>query len=69
MLLRIAVAIAMTLFCAWQGFGAVSVPTETGRHYLPIVYLFVPVLLWSGLNPMGLVTWPIATILLILRGH
>lgn len=69
MLLRVAIAIGITLFCVWQGFVAGSVPTDAGRYYFPILYLLVPVLLWGGLNPKGMFTWPVASVLLLYRGH
>ena len=69
MVLRVLVAMVITAFCLWKGLGAASVPTETGRYYLPIIYLVVPVLLWIGLKPRGLITWPVATVLLLIRGH
>ncbi len=68
-LLRIVLAIGMTVFCVWQAFAAASVPTEAGRYYVPILYVLVPVLLWGGLNPTGMLTWPIASVLLLFRGH
>jgi hypothetical protein len=69
MILRVLVALSMTAFCAWEGFAAASVPSASGRNYLPVIYIAVPILLWSGLNPRGLITWPLATVLLLLRGH
>ncbi len=69
MILRIMIALAMTAFCAWQGLEVSSVPTEAGRNYFPFIYFTVPFLLWGGLNPMGMITWPLATILLLVQGH
>jgi hypothetical protein len=69
MILRLIVCISMCLFSIWQGFVAASVPTETGSHYFPGEYIFVVVLLASGLNKFGLMTWPIATVILLLKGH
>jgi len=69
MFVRIAVAIAMTAFCLWQGLVSASMPSDAGRHYFPFLYVAVPLLLWSGLNRRGLLTWPLATVLLLLRGH
>ena len=68
-LLRIVIAIGMTVFCVWQAVVAASVPTEAGRHYVPILYFLVPVLLWGGLNRSGMLTWPMATVLLLVRAH
>ena len=67
--LRILIALGMTAFCIWQGFAATSMPTESGRHYLPVVYIAIPILLWSGLSRIGLITWPLATVFLLWRGH
>ncbi len=69
MLLRIVVAIGMTAYCIIEGAAAVSVPSAAGRNYLPVVYLATPILLWAGLNPRGLITWPVASILLLASGH
>lgn len=69
MVLRIIVAIGMTIFCVWQGFEAASIPSPEGRNYFPIIYIICPILLWSGMNPRGLITWPLATIFLLVRGH
>lgn len=59
----------MTVFCVWQALAAASVATEAGRYYLPIVYFIVPVLLWGGLKLTGMLTWPVASVLLLFRGH
>ena len=69
MLLRILVALGMTAFCVFEGFSAASVPTDGGDFYFPFEYLLVPVLLWGGLNPSGLISWPIASLMLLLSGH
>lgn len=69
MVLRILVAVMMTIFCLWQGFVSASVPSAGGHHYFPVLYVLVPFLLWGGLNPLGLFTWPLATVLLLARGH
>ena len=68
-LLRVVIAIGMTVFCVWQAVAAASVPTEAGRYYVPMLYFLVPVLRWGGLNPRGLITWPVASLLLVVRGH
>ena len=57
MLLRLVVCIGMDVFCIWQGFAAAAVPAENGRHYFPGVYIFCVILLTSGLNKFGLMTW------------
>ncbi len=69
MLLRLVVCIGMVIFCVVQGFIAAETPTESGDHYFPLVYIICSVLLLAGLNPRGLITWPISTILLLLYGH
>jgi len=69
MLLRLIVCIGMDIFCIWQGFAAAAVPAENGRHYFPGLYILCIILLSSGLNKFGLMTWPLATLLLLLRGH
>lgn len=69
MLLRLVVCIGMVIFCVWQGFVASSVPIESGDHYFPGVYLFCIIILSMGLNKFGLMSWPVATLLLLLRGH
>lgn len=64
MLLRLLVCMGMVGFCIWQGIQA-SMPTAMVR----ILYSACAVLLLSGLNPRGLITWPIASVLLLSRGH
>jgi len=54
----------MAGFCIWQGIQA-SMPTAMVR----ILYSACAILLLSGLNPRGLITWPIASLLLLSRGH
>lgn len=69
MALRIVTALAMTAYCLWRGLEVSSVPTEAGQYYFPLIYIAVPLLLWGGLNPIGMITWPLATILLLVQGH
>ena len=69
MILRLLICIGMVVFCLWQGFAASNIPSPEGRHYFPIIYIVCPILLLTGLSPRGLVTWPVATVLLLLRGH
>ena len=64
MLLRLLVCLGMVGFCIWQGIQA-SMPTGIVR----ILYSACVILLLSGLNPKGLITWPIASLLLLSRGH
>ncbi len=64
MLLRLVVCLGMVGFCIWQGIQA-SMPTAMVR----ILYSACAILLLSGLNPRGLITWPIAGLLLLSRGH
>jgi len=64
MLLRLVVCLGMVGFCIWQGIQA-SMPTNIVR----ILYSACAILLLSGLNPRGLITWPIASLLLLSRGH
>ena len=56
-------------FCVMQGCEAASVPSQSGRYYFPIIYIIAPILLLAGMNPKGLFTWPIVTLLLLIRGH
>jgi hypothetical protein len=69
MLLRIVVCLAMVAFAIWQGVAVASIPSPEGRHYFPIIYIAVAVLLLAGVGPRGILTWPLATILLLIRGH
>lgn len=69
MILRIVVCVGMCNFSLLQGFQEASIPAENGRHYFSAIYIFVIILLCSGLNKRGLITWPIATILLLIKGH
>jgi len=69
MLLRLLICFAMIIFCIWQGLVAAGIPDENGRHYFPLAYILSIVLLSSGLNKFGLITWPIVTLILIIRGH
>jgi len=69
MLLRLLVCIAMVFFCVWQGIVAAGIPAENGHNYFPFAYILSIVLLSSGLNKYGLFTWPIATAILLFRGH
>lgn len=69
MLLRLIVCIGLDMFCVWQGLQAAAIATPDGRHYFPAVYIFCIVLLSSGLNKFGLISWPVTTILLLLYGH
>lgn len=69
MVLRLIVCISMDIFCIWQGNLQASVVTETGRHYFPVVYLVCVILLTGGLNRFGLYTWPLTTLILLLKGH
>lgn len=62
-------ALAMTTFSLWEGWVVASTPSPAGRSYLLIIYILVPILLWTGLSPRGLITWPLATVLLLLPGH
>ncbi len=64
MLLRLVACLGMVGFCIWQGIQA-SMPTAMVR----ILYSACAILLLSGLNPRGLITWPIASLLLLSRGH
>jgi len=64
MLLRLLVCLWMVGFCIWQGIQA-SMPTAIVR----MLYSACAILLLSGLNPRGLITWPIASLLLLSRGH
>jgi len=59
----------MVVFCIWQGIVASSITAENGHHYFSFSYILAIVLLLSGLNKFGLITWPIATLILVLRGH
>ncbi|MBN1918717.1 MAG: hypothetical protein JW889_12485 [Verrucomicrobia bacterium] len=68
-LLRAVVCAGMVIFCVWQGIEAASAESPEGRHYLPIVYVLCPILLIAGLHPRGIVTWPAASVLLLVRGH
>ncbi len=67
--LRLLVCIGMVIYCIWQGFAAASIPTSNGHNYFPFVYIMCVVLLFSGLNKFGLITWPLATVLLLFYGH
>jgi hypothetical protein len=69
MLLRFFVCIGMIGFCVWQGLVASQVPSAAGRHYFPGIYILVPILLLAGLNKWGLISWPVATLLLLIKGH
>lgn len=69
MLLRFLVCLGMCIFSLFQGLKAASIPVENGRHYFSILYILVVILLCSSLNKRGLVTWPIATLLLLIKGH
>ena len=69
MILRIIVAVGLTAFCILEGLAAATQPTSSGHYYFPGVYILIPLLLLAGLGPRGLITWPIATIFLLLNGH
>ncbi|MCK5762513.1 MAG: hypothetical protein KAH05_00175 [Clostridiales bacterium] len=69
MLLRLLVCIAIIIFCIWQGLVAAGIPAENGRNYFPFAYILAIVLLSSGLNKFGLITWPLVTLILVVRGH
>jgi len=64
MLLRLMVCVGMVGFCIWHGIHA-TMPTAMVR----LLYSACAILLLSGLNPRGLITWPIASLLLLSRGH
>jgi len=63
-ILQILVLIGMVSFCIWQLILEVQ---ATG--YIPITYIVTPILLLIGIHPRGILTWPLATILLLIRGH
>lgn len=67
--LRLLVCIGMVIYCIWQGFAATSIPASNGHNYFPFVYIVCVILLSSGLNKFGLITWPLTTILLWFNGH
>jgi len=69
MMLRLVVCILMVAFCVWQGFLAASIPTENGDYYFPGAYSFAIGFLVTGCNKFGIIGWPIATFILLLRGH
>lgn len=66
MVLQILVLIGILGFCIWQ------IVVQIGAHgpvYLLIIYIGCSILLISGLGKRGVVTWPIATVLLLIAGH
>ena len=68
--LRIFVCVVMVAFSLWH-FITESLSDHSlldALHYSGI-YLIVSGLLVFGLGPRGLFTWPLATLLLLLRGH
>ena len=69
MILRLLICIAMSIFAFLQGFQVVSSSAEKGSDYFLGIYIIVVILLFSGLNKRGLITWPIASVLLLLKGH
>jgi len=66
MVLQFIVMIGMVGFCIWQFVEQVSAPSPV---YLPLTYIICPILLVIGLGKRGVVTWPIATVLLLIEGH
>jgi len=66
MILKFLVLIGMIAFCIWQFIQEISTP---GPVYIPVIYIICPVLLLIGLGPRGVITWPLATILLLLERH
>ena len=69
MLVRIVVCVALILFCVHQAITGLIYPSESGGYYISMAYIAVPVLLLLGLNRRGLLTWPIASLVLLLKGH
>jgi len=69
MVLRILVCVAISIFSIIQGFQSASILAINGRYYFPGIYIWVVVLLFSGFNKFGLITWPLASALLLLKGH
>jgi len=69
MILRILICIGVSIFSIMQGLQVASIPAENGRHYFPGIYIWIIVLLFSGFNKYGLITWPLASVLLLLKGH
>lgn len=66
MILQYLVMLGMIAFCVWRLIVESGTP---GPVYIPLIYIICPVLLVVGLGKRGVVTWPLATILLLLEGH
>jgi hypothetical protein len=69
MILRLLVCIGMDIFCVWQGIIVASVSSDNGHHYFPFNYIICIVLLSTGLNKFGLISWPLTTVILLFSGH
>jgi hypothetical protein len=67
-ILRLLTCIGMDIFCLWQGFHVASISSASGHHYFPIIYVLCVILLTSGINKFGLITWPLTTVLLLIQG-
>jgi len=66
MILRLIVCIGTIVFCIYQISQEISIPGNSG---VPFAYTSCIVLLLIGLSPKGVITWPIATVILLFEGH
>lgn len=66
MILQIVVLIGMIGFCIWQLVNQISTPSSV---YIPVLYILCPILLIFGIGKRGVITWPLASILLLIQGH
>ena len=66
MILQYLVMLGMIAFCVWRFVVELGM---SGPVYIPLIYVMCPILLVVGLGKRGVITWPLATILLLLEGH
>ena len=68
-ILRIVVVIGVSIFCLYHGWKAALIPSPQGRNYFPFFYSVPILLMMGGAGKGGLYFWPLATIVLLIKGH